>query len=84
MREGEAEGKRKLDKRQRVKIACQEVAIRLWQTQPSADMKVIAGSPEVQKLAGGEEYEFVVVLRWLSEIDPRDPSKRRGPKKKTI
>ncbi len=83
-RESVADGKRTLDRRQRGKIACQEVAIRLWRTQPGADMKVIAGSQEVQKLAGGEDYEFEVVLRWLSEIDPRDPAKKRGPKKKTI
>ena len=83
-RESEVDGKRTLDRRQRGKIACQEVAIRLWRTQPGADMKVIAGSQEVQKSAGGEDYEFEVVLRWLSEIDPRDPAKKRGPKKKTI
>ena len=81
--ESEDEGRRKLDKRQRARIACQEVATRLWQRQPDASKKSIAASPEVQKVAGGEDWDFAVVEQWLSEIDSRDPSKKRGPKKKT-
>ena len=80
--ESEAEGRRKLDQRQRRKIACQEVALRVWIKQPNADVKVIANSAEVQDLAGGNESDFDVLLRWLGEIDPRDPRKRRGPKRK--
>jgi hypothetical protein len=82
MSENEAEGRRKLDQRQRRKIACQEVAIRVWFKNPEADVKVIANSPEVQDLAGGSESDFDVLLRWLGEVDPRDPGKRRGPKRK--
>lgn len=80
--DNEAEGRRKLDQRQRRKIACQEVALRVWLKQPNADVKAIANSAEVQGLAGGDESDFDVLLRWLGEIDPRDPSKRRGPKRK--
>ncbi len=82
--ESEAEGRRKLDQRQRRKIACQEVALRVWLKQPNADVKVVANSPEVQDLAGGNESDFEVLLRWLGEIDPRAPNKRRGPKRKKI
>jgi hypothetical protein len=82
MSEDESQGRRKLDQRQRRKIACQEVAIRVWFKNPEADVKVIANSPEVQDLAGGSESDFDVLLRWLGEVDPRDPGKRRGPKRK--
>ncbi len=82
MSEIEAKGRRKLDQRQRRKIACQEVAIRVWAKQPNADVKVIANSYEVQELAGGKDSDFDVLLRWLGEVDPRNPSKRRGPKRK--
>jgi hypothetical protein len=50
--------------------------------QANADVKVIANSKEVQELAGGDESDLDVLLRWLGEVDPRDPSKRRGPKRK--
>lgn len=82
MSEHEAEGRRKLDQRQRRKIACQEVGLRVWAKQANADVKVIANSPEVQELAGGKDSDFDVLLRWLGEVDPRDPGKRRGPKRK--
>jgi hypothetical protein len=82
MSEREAEGRRELDQRQRRKITCQEVALQVWAKQPNADVKVIANSREVQELAGGEHADFDVLLRWLGEVDRRDPSKRRGPKRR--
>lgn len=78
----EVAGKRTLDRRQRAKIACQEVARRLWAKQPTALKKSIAGSAEVQEIAPGSDFEFEVVERWLSEVDPRNPDNKRGPKKK--
>jgi hypothetical protein len=80
--EREAAGKRALDRRQRAKIACQEVARRLWAKQPTALKKSIAVSREVQEIAPGSDFELEVVERWLSEIDARHPDSKRGPKKK--
>jgi hypothetical protein len=54
----------------------------VWKKTPGADVKVIANSPEVQDFAGGSESDFDVLVRWLGEVDPRDPSKRRGPKRR--
>jgi hypothetical protein len=80
--EREAAGKRALDRRQRAKFACQEVARRLWAKQPTALKKSIAVSREVQEIAPGSDFELEVVERWLSEIDARHPDSKRGPKKK--
>jgi hypothetical protein len=80
--EREAAGKRALERRQRAKIACQEVARRLWAKQPTALKKSIAASPEVQEIAPGSDFALEVVERWLSEVDPRNPNSKRGPKKK--
>jgi hypothetical protein len=80
--EREAAGKRALARSQRAKIACQEVARRLWAKQPTATKKSIAASAEVQEIAPGSDFEFEVVERWLSEVDPRNPDHKRGPKKK--
>lgn len=75
-------GKRLHDRRVRAKIACQEVAARLWLKRPEATVKVIAASDEVQKIAGGEDYSDAAVLAWLGEIDRRPPEQRRGRKRK--
>jgi hypothetical protein len=77
----EITGKRVLDRRQRGRIACQEVARRYWIKQPTALIKTVASTHEVQEIAPGCEFELEVVERWLSEVDPRDPSKKRGRKK---
>jgi hypothetical protein len=77
-----SEGKRTLDRRQRGKVACQEVARRLWAKQPTALKKTIAASHEVQEIAPGSEFELEVVERWLSEVDPRNLGSKRGPKRK--
>jgi hypothetical protein len=79
---GAGTGQRALDRRQRARIACQEVARRLWVNQPTSSLKAIAVSREVQEIAPGSEYELAVVQRWMSEVDPRDASTRRGRKKK--
>lgn len=82
MSDNEAEGRQKLDQRQRRKVACQEAAKYVWGKHPDWDVKAVANSPEVQEVAGGKESDFDVLLRWLGEVDPRDPGKRRGPKRK--
>lgn len=80
--EGEREGMRKLDENQRRRIACQEVGKHVWHKNPDWDVKQVANSPEVQEFAGGKVPAFEVLLRWLGEVDPRNPDKRRGPKRK--
>lgn len=81
-KEGEIAGKRALDWRQRGRIACQEVAKRYWAKHPEALLKTVAASPEVQDIAPGSDFDLVVVERWMSEIDRRDPATKRGPKKR--
>jgi hypothetical protein len=81
-RQDEGASKRRLDHRQRSRIACQEVARRYWKKHPDASIKTVATSPEVWDIAPGSEFEQEVVERWLSEVDRRDPARKRGPKKK--
>jgi hypothetical protein len=81
---GGGEEKRVLDWRLRAEIACQEVAKRYWKKHPTALLKEVAASPEVQDAAPGSDFEFEVVARWLGKVDPRDPAKRRGPKRRKI
>lgn len=72
----------RIDDRHRIEMACKQIALSLWEKDPLKNIKDIANSNEVQKLGGGENYELETVLEWLGKIDPRDPSKKRGPKRK--
>lgn len=72
----------RIDKRHRIEMACQQIGIMLWKKNPQFTNKEIAISNEVQHLGGGSEYELETVQIWLSEIDPRDSSKKRGRKRK--
>lgn len=72
----------RIDKRHRIEMACQQIGIMLWKKNPRLTNKEIAISNEVQHLGGGSEYELETVQIWLSEIDPRDSSKKRGRKRK--
>lgn len=74
--------KTRIDMRHRIKMACQQIAFSMWANNQQLTNKEIAISSEVQKLGGGSEYELETVQGWLSEVDPRDSSKKRGKKRK--
>ena len=80
--ESAAEQKVRIDKRHRIEMACQQIGLTLWMKNPTLTNKEIAFSREVQQLGGGSEYELETVQEWLSKVDPRDSSKKRGPKRK--
>ena len=82
--EAQLRGTRALDRRQRGRIACEEVAKRYWIRHPGAIVKEVAGSHEVQEIAPGSDFQLEVVQRWLGEVDTRDPTNRRGPKRRKI
>lgn len=66
----------------RIKMACQQIAISLWAKHPKLTNKEIAVTQEIQQLGGGSKYELETIQLWLSEIDPRSSSNKRGPKRK--
>ncbi len=68
---------------QRAKIASQQIALALWKVEENKGLtiKAMAERDEIQRLGGAAYWELEVVQRWLSEVDPRDPSKKRGRRK---
>lgn len=76
------ERKTRIDQRHRTKMACQQIALYFWAKNPKSTIKEISGKHEIMELAGGKEYEIVTIEEWLGEVDPRDSSKKRGPKRK--
>lgn len=76
------EKKVRLDENHRWHMACQQIAIELWAKNPELTIKEVASSLEVQNLGGGKNRELETVQDWIKEFDPRDPSKKRGKKRK--
>ena len=72
----------RLDRRHRIQMACQQVALAIWAKEPTLTIKEAAWRKEVQELAGGSEYEPETVEGWISKVDPRAPSTKRGRKRK--
>ncbi len=66
---------------QRTRIACQQIALVLWKADPTLTITAMVERDEIQRLGGAARWVPEVVQRWLSEVDPRDPSKKRGRRK---
>jgi len=64
------------------KIICQRIGIKLWGNNLNLTKKEVAVSPEIQDIGNGSEYQLETIEEWLAEVDPRDPSKKRGRKRK--
>ena len=72
----------RLDDRHRIEMACKQVALSLWAKNLKLTIKEIVFMSEIQDLAGGSNFEPETVQAWIGEVDPRNPSKKRGPKRK--
>ena len=72
----------RIDKRHRVQMACQQIALFIWAEEPKLTIKEVAWRKEIQELGGGAEYEPETVESWVSKVDPRAPSQKRGRKRK--
>ena len=66
---------------QRARIACQQIARALWKAEPTLTIAAMIERDEIQRLGGAARWVPEVVQRWLSEVDERDPSKKRGRRK---
>lgn len=66
---------------QRARIACQQIALVIWKGEPDLTIAAMVQRKEIQKLGDAARYVPEVVQRWLSEVDPREPGKKRGRRK---
>lgn len=80
--ESTEERKQRVDKNHRIKMACQQIALAIWAKEPNLTIKEVAHRREVQELGGGSEREPETLYQWISAVDTRDPSKKRGAKRK--
>jgi len=76
------ERKLRITDRYRAHMACQQVAKAIWAAYPTLTIKEVAIRREIQELAGGDRYELETVQLWIRDFDPRDPSIKRGRKRK--
>lgn len=76
------DSKQRIDKRHRVEMACQQVAGVIWAKECDLTIKEVAIRKEIQEFGGGDGYELETVMQWIRDFDPRDPSQKRGRKRK--
>ncbi len=82
-KESTEERKQRVDKNHRIRMACQQIALAIWAKEPNLTIKEVAHRREVQELGGGSEREPETLYQWISAVDTRDPSKKRGVKRKS-
>jgi len=80
--ESTVDKKTRIDTRHRSKMTCQQIALSIWAKELNLTIKEIANRKEIRDLGGGSNYEPETVEAWLGEVDPRNPSKKRGRKRK--
>lgn len=74
--------RQRVDKRHRIQMACQQAAIMAWEKEPTLTIKEVAIKTEIQDIAACGAYELETVQEWIREFDPRDPTTKRGRKRK--
>lgn len=69
------------------KVRVQAMATYLWGISPNMSQPEMASHEAVFNLAitGGKRYRLETVIKWVAEVDPRAPEKKRGrPRKAKI
>lgn len=80
--ETKEEVRQRIDKRHRIQMACQQMAIMIWMKERTLTIKEVAIRKEIQEIADCGPYQLETVQEWIREFDPRDPSQKRGRKRK--
>ncbi len=80
--ESSEDRRQRIDARHRVQMACQQMALRIWAKEPTRTIKELANRKEILNLIGEPQYEQETIEGWLGEVDPRNPARKRGRKRK--
>ena len=80
--ETKEEVRHRQDKRHRIQMACQQMAIMIWAKERTLTIKEVAIRKEIQEIADCGSYQLETVQEWIRDFDPRDPSQKRGRKRK--
>jgi len=83
-KKGSDEKPRKLRDNQVDRLVCQGIAKTLWDINPDMTIEDMVNHKAVQIYGNAKLYtEPETIRKWLREVDPRDPDKKTGPKKKS-
>lgn len=74
---------RKLRDDQTDRLVCQGIARTLWEEYKDMTIEEMVKHKAIKNYGNAIQYSDPKTIKgWLSEVDPRDPSKKPGPKKK--
>jgi len=71
----------KLSPRQQSRRDCQVIAMRIWTEKPRISKEKMLMEREIAPYTKG--YTADTVKKWLSQVDPRPPESKPGPRRKT-
>lgn len=80
--ETNADKESKLKANQKAKIACQQIAERLWKEQPDINIANMVKHDLIQKYGGGICYIDDTVRSWIKDLAPPEIKGKRGRPKK--
>ncbi|SDH96940.1 hypothetical protein [Nitrosomonas sp. Nm132] len=78
----DSENNRKLRANQKAKIACQQIAGKIWVDDLHRTIPSIVEDELIQKYGGGKHYDSETVYEWIREIAPPEVKNRRGRPRK--
>lgn len=82
--EGNAKGESggKLRANQRIRIACEQIAMEIWRKEPDRTIASMVMDERVQDLGGGRHYVPETVREWISKVAPAHVRQKRGRPRK--
>jgi len=67
---------------QRIRLACQQIAVAIWQEDSSRTIASVVKDELIQKYGGAGFYQDETVREWLKAVAPREVKSRRGRPRK--
>jgi len=79
---GQSQNEKALRDCQRIKLACQQIAIVIWQADKTRTIASVVKDELIQKYGGASFYQDETVREWLKDVAPREVKNRRGRPRK--
>lgn len=78
----QGESARKLRENQRIRIACQQIAMAIWRKEPNRTIASMVKDERIRELGGGGYYFPETVREWISKVAPAHVRQKRGRPRK--
>lgn len=74
----EQQAAKKMRVNQRACIACQQIAVVIWQEEPERTIASVVRDERIRKYRGGAHYADATVRKWIKSVAPSHVREKRG------